>query len=115
MASKSNVDPERILEKEHVVQEGMDISGHWNRMFEQRVIWDYTPELLDKVREVPGGESFGYCYQCAQCIPVCPVNTVGDITHAIRCLNVAFRTPITSKRISFSQDGCSDCGVVFET
>jgi len=78
MASKPNVDPERILEKEHVVQEGMDISGHWNRMFEQRVIWDYTPELIEKVTDVEGGESFGFCYQCAQCVPVCPVNVVGD-------------------------------------
>ena len=78
MASKSNVEPERIREIEHVVQDGMDISGHWNRMFEQRVIWDYTPELLDKVTELPGGESLRWCYQCAQCIPVCPVNLVGD-------------------------------------
>lgn len=78
MASKSNVDPARIKEIEHVVQDGMDISGHWNRMFEQRVIWDYTPELIDKVAAVPGGESINFCYQCAQCVPVCPVNTVGD-------------------------------------
>ena len=73
-----NVDPDKIHEKEHVVQEGMDISGHWNRMFEQRVIWDYTPELIDKVTDLDGGESFGWCYQCAQCVPVCPVNHVGD-------------------------------------
>lgn len=78
MSRSPNVEPERIREKEHVVQDGMDISGHWNRMFEQRVIWDYTPELLEKVRGVTGGESFGFCYQCAQCVPVCPVHTVGD-------------------------------------
>lgn len=78
MGSKRNVEPERIHEKEKVIQEGMDISGHWNRMFEQRVIWDYTPELVDKVTDLDGGESFGWCYQCAQCVPVCPVNTVGD-------------------------------------
>ncbi len=78
MASKQNVDPERILEKEHVIQDGMDISGLWNSMFELRVIWDYTPELIEKVTEVPGGESFGFCYQCGQCTPVCPVNVVGD-------------------------------------
>ena len=78
MGSKRNVEPERIHEKEKVIQEGMDISGHWNRMFEQRVIWDYSPELVDKVTDLDGGESFGWCYQCAQCIPVCPVNTVGD-------------------------------------
>jgi Fe-S oxidoreductase len=78
MASQRNVEPERIIEKEHVIQDGMDISGHWNRMFEQRVIWDFTPELLEKVGAVEGGESLEWCYQCAQCIPVCPVNTVGD-------------------------------------
>ncbi|MAE76984.1 MAG: iron-sulfur cluster-binding protein [Planctomycetes bacterium] len=47
-------------------------------MFEQRVIWDFTPELLEKVGAVEGGESLEGCYQCAQCIPACPVNTVGD-------------------------------------
>ena len=78
MSKAPNVDPERIIEKEHVIQEGMDISGHWNRMFEQRVVWDYTPELLEKVTDVEGGESFGWCYQCAQCIPVCPIDIVGD-------------------------------------
>jgi Fe-S oxidoreductase len=78
MGVNPNVDPDKIIEKPHVVQDGMDISGHWNRMFEQRVIWDYTPELIDKVTAVPGAESFGWCYQCAQCVPVCPVNAVGD-------------------------------------
>lgn len=78
MAKEPNVDPDHIVEKAHVIQEGMDISGHWNRMFEQRVIWDYTPENKDKVTDLEGGESLGWCYQCAQCIPVCPVNLVGD-------------------------------------
>jgi Fe-S oxidoreductase len=78
MGSLLTVDKERILEKEHVVQEGLDISGHWNRMFEQRVIWDYTPELIEKVTALEGGESLGWCYQCAQCVPVCPVDIVGD-------------------------------------
>ncbi len=74
----SSVEPEQIIEKEQVVQEGMDISGHWNRMFEQRVITDYTPELIEKVTDLAGGESLGWCYQCAQCVPVCPIDVVGD-------------------------------------
>jgi Fe-S oxidoreductase len=78
MSSQRNVEPERVREHAKCVQEGMDISGHWNRMFEQRVIWDYTPELVDKVAALPGGESIDWCYQCGQCVPVCPVNTVGD-------------------------------------
>ncbi len=77
-SNKLSIDPDQIIEKEHVVQEGMDISGQWNRMFEQRVIWDYNTEMLDKVTALEGGESLGYCYQCGQCVPVCPVNLVGD-------------------------------------
>lgn len=69
---------DRILEKETAIIDGMDISGSWNRMFEQRVIWDYTPELIEKITHLPGGESFGWCYQCASCTPVCPVDMVGS-------------------------------------
>ncbi len=67
-----------IWEKETAIIDGIDISGPWNRMFEQRVIWEYTPELIDKVADLPGAESFSWCYQCAACVPVCPVDMVGD-------------------------------------
>ncbi len=67
-----------IFEKETAIIDGVDISGPWNRMFKERVIWEYTPELIDKVADLPGGESFAWCYQCAKCIPVCPVDMVGN-------------------------------------
>ncbi len=67
-----------IWEKETAVVEGMDISGPWNRMFEQRVIWEYTPDLIDQIASIEGAESFAWCYQCAKCVPVCPVDVVGD-------------------------------------
>ena len=35
------VDPSRVLEHETFELDGVDISGHWNRMFEQRVIFEY--------------------------------------------------------------------------
>jgi Fe-S oxidoreductase len=78
MGSNRTVDTDRIREKEHWVQDGMDISGHWNRMFEQRVIWDYDTDKMDNVTDLAGGESLGWCYQCAKCIPVCPVDIVGS-------------------------------------
>lgn len=68
----------RIAEEEHLTFEGVDISGSWNRMFEQRVIWDYDVSALDRVMEIPGAESLGYCFQCGGCTPVCPVDHVGD-------------------------------------
>jgi Fe-S oxidoreductase len=72
------VDPANVLEIEELVLEGMDISGHWNRMFEQRIITDYDVRQLDRVTELDGGESMGWCYQCAACIAVCPVDHVGS-------------------------------------
>ncbi|HSG43518.1 MAG TPA: (Fe-S)-binding protein [Anaerolineales bacterium] len=68
----------KYVEKEHAVVDGVDVSGHWNRMFEQRVITEYTPELIEKVASIPGAESFADCYQCAKCVAVCPVDVVGN-------------------------------------
>ncbi|MCL1594288.1 MAG: (Fe-S)-binding protein [Actinomycetia bacterium] len=72
------VDPSAVMEHETYELEGVDISGHWNRMFEQRVIFDYDVAQLDRVTDLAGGESMGWCYQCSQCIGVCPVDHVGD-------------------------------------
>lgn len=72
------VKPENITEDKQLVVQGMDISGHWNRMFEQRVIWDYDVANLEKVTALPGGESLAWCYGCAKCTAVCPVDIVGD-------------------------------------
>ena len=68
---------ESFVEKEHAVVEGVDISGRWNKMYEPREITSYDLTYLDKLTEIEGAESMGWCYQCAQCIPACPVDTVG--------------------------------------
>ncbi|MFQ5410203.1 MAG: 4Fe-4S dicluster domain-containing protein, partial [Anaerolineales bacterium] len=69
---------DQVKEIDELVVDGMDISGHWNRMFGQRVIWDYSHENMAKVTDLPGGESLGWCYGCAKCTAVCPVDIVGD-------------------------------------
>ncbi len=55
-----------------------ELTGPWNRMFEQRVIRDYHPEAFERISALPGGESLEWCYGCAKCIPVCPVDVVGE-------------------------------------
>ena len=55
-----------------------ELTGQWNRMFEQRVIWDYTPENFDAIGALQGGESLEWCYGCGKCVPVCPVDLVGE-------------------------------------
>jgi Fe-S oxidoreductase len=68
----------KSIEVENAIVDGVDISGRWSRMFEQRVITEYTPELIEKVTDLANAESFAYCYQCAKCVGVCPVDIVGD-------------------------------------
>ena len=68
----------KVKEKDHVVVEGIDLPGQWNRMFETRMITDYDTGTLEEITALPGGESLGWCYQCAKCVGVCPVDIVGD-------------------------------------
>jgi len=77
MAYKARTRDESIVEDEELVFEGIDIGGHWNRMYEPRELRAYTPENIDAVAAIPGGESMAYCYQCAKCIGVCPVDAAG--------------------------------------
>ncbi len=78
MARKEKEKKQSFVQKENAIVDGIDISGHWNRMYEPREITSYDTSGLDQLREVPNAESIGWCYQCAQCIGVCPVDNVGD-------------------------------------
>lgn len=70
----------KAYENPNVVVDGIDVSGHWTRMFEDRVIWDYDLSVLETIRDIPGAESFAHCFQCAKCTGVCPVGTVADFS-----------------------------------
>jgi Fe-S oxidoreductase len=76
--------PPTAIEKERATV-ASDISGRevelpamWNRMFETRVITDIGPDGFAKLAALDGGESLEWCYGCGKCVPVCPIDVVGE-------------------------------------
>jgi Fe-S oxidoreductase len=56
----------------------VELPAMWNRMFEPRVLTDTGPDGFEKISALPGGESLEWCYGCGKCVPVCPVDMVGE-------------------------------------
>ncbi len=55
-----------------------ELPGMWNRMFEPRVLSNYGSSGFKRIGALPGGESLEWCYGCGKCVPVCPVDLVGE-------------------------------------
>ena len=67
-----------VTEVQDAVIEGIDVSGYWSRMLDERTTNEFPTDALDWISSLVGGESLRNCYQCAKCVPVCPVQQVGD-------------------------------------
>jgi Fe-S oxidoreductase len=65
------------IELEVAVVNGVQLNGHWNRIFEPRSISEYDLSVLEEVTAIPGAQSLGFCYQCGKCTSVCPVEEAG--------------------------------------
>ncbi|MHB1613491.1 MAG: (Fe-S)-binding protein [Actinomycetes bacterium] len=56
----------------------VELPGPWNRMFEPRVITATSADGFARLAELDGAESLEWCYGCGKCVPVCPVDMVGE-------------------------------------
>jgi Fe-S oxidoreductase len=56
----------------------VELTSNWNRMFETRVLTETSPDGFDEISAIAGAESLEWCYGCGKCVPVCPVDLVGE-------------------------------------
>ncbi|MBU2770384.1 heterodisulfide reductase subunit C, partial [Acidithiobacillus caldus] len=42
---KTLIDPDRILQHDHLIVDGVDVSGSWNTMISPRTLTDYEPDF----------------------------------------------------------------------
>lgn len=75
---KHLIRPENIRTHEHLVIDGVDVSGHWSTFIESRVVTDYNEALEEEVSALPGGEYIHRCWQCGSCTNSCTVNAVNS-------------------------------------
>ncbi len=73
---KHLIRPENIKTHEHLVIDGIDVSGHWSTFIESRVVTDYNEAMQDEIAALPGGEYIHRCWQCGSCTNSCTVNAV---------------------------------------
>jgi heterodisulfide reductase subunit C len=73
---QSLIRPENLKTHDHLVVDGVDVSGHWSTFIEPRVVTDYNERLEQEIAALPGGEHINRCWQCGSCTNSCTVNAV---------------------------------------
>ncbi|MEX2482474.1 MAG: 4Fe-4S dicluster domain-containing protein [Gammaproteobacteria bacterium] len=61
---------------DHLVVDGIDVSGHWSTFIESRAVTDYNEAMEEEIAALPGGEYIHRCWQCGSCTNSCTVNAV---------------------------------------
>jgi len=73
---KSLIRPENLVEHEHLVIDGVDVSGHWSTFITSRAVTDYNEAMEDEIAALPGGENIHRCWQCGSCTNACTVHAL---------------------------------------
>lgn len=75
---KSLIRPENLVTNDHLVIDGVDVSGHWSTFITSRTITDYNEAMQEEIAALPGGENIHRCWQCGSCTNACTVNAVNS-------------------------------------
>lgn len=68
---KSLIEPDRLMQHETLVVDGVDVSGHWNTMIKPRTIREYDADFEKTIQKYETGENVHRCWQCGSCTNSC--------------------------------------------
>ena len=72
---KNLIEKGDLIEKEHAVVDGVDVSGKWNTFIRERLLNDYNEDFVREVKSLPGGRTVTSCWQCGTCTSGCCLHT----------------------------------------
>ena len=73
VAEREYVDERRIHEPEQLDAGGVDMSGRWGMLIDERTVTRFDHTLRDEVQALAAGRYMHRCFQCGNCTAVCPV------------------------------------------
>jgi heterodisulfide reductase subunit C len=109
----SLIRPENLETHDHLVVDGVDVSGHWSTFIQSRVITDYNEAMQDEIAALPGGENVHRCWQCGSCTNSCTVNAINpefNPRHWIYLVRLGMESEILrDKEIIWQCVSCNKC------
>lgn len=110
---KSLIRPENLSTHEHLVIDGVDVSGDWSTFIKPRVVTDYNEDLQEEIAALPGGEFIHRCWQCGSCTNSCTVNAIDpefNPRHWIYLIRMGFEDELVrDKDRIWSCVSCNKC------
>ncbi len=110
---KNLIRPENLKTHDHLVIDGVDVSGHWSTCIEPRVVADYNEDLQDEIAALPGGEFIHRCWQCGSCTNSCTVNAINpdfNPRHWIYLIRMGLESELVrDKDIIWQCVSCNKC------
>ena len=111
IAEREYVDDRQIHEPEHLEAGGVDMSGRWGLLIDERTITSFDHTLRDQVQALASGEHMHRCFQCGNCTAVCPVAEEQPLFNPRYFIHVVrMGYPLALENIRQNVYLCESCG-----
>lgn len=111
IAEREYVDSRRIHEPETLEAGGVDMSGRWGLLIDERTVTRFDHTLRDEVQALAAGRHMNRCFQCGNCTAVCPVAEEHPVFNPRYFIhNVRMGYPLALEDIRENVYLCESCG-----